>query len=58
MINTLKEIIRLSLFLAGFALIAAGLANWFNGWPAGGKFLVATGIWLELHLFSMMQEGI
>ncbi len=58
MTNAIKEIIRLSLFLAGFALIATGIANWFNGWPAAGKFLVATGIWFELHLFSMMQEEI
>ena len=51
-----KEIFWFALLLAGIALIATGIVCWFDGAQPASKFLVATGVWIELHLFSALQE--
>ncbi|MCB0585822.1 MAG: hypothetical protein KDD06_10930 [Phaeodactylibacter sp.] len=52
----MKEIFRITISLAGIFLIVMGIMNWAQGLQAVAKFMLATGIWFELLLFSTLGK--
>ncbi|MCB0563298.1 MAG: hypothetical protein KDD01_02860 [Phaeodactylibacter sp.] len=52
----MKEISISVGFLSALLLIVTGIMYWMEGAFPAGKFMVASGLWIKLHLLHSLQK--